>query len=175
MRTDLKALANHLDPFEWVTHEAGGGGGDCLYKAVSYSLHTDNAAHRALRALVPGWVRVNVETVGPCLLGISAEEYAREAGTPGVWGEHVAIEALAATLRRPINCLSVREGQVRSARFEGPEDERVADAVPVYISWLTGGHFVAVVPRTDAAADMDPRKGALLVERSRRTGACASP
>ena len=95
-----RSLASLLNPFMKGTVECGGGG-DCMFKALSHALIGSTDWHGELRRRAAQHIRENLAEYGAFIDECTPDEYADTVEKQGTWVGHLAARAVADATQTP--------------------------------------------------------------------------
>ncbi|XP_062067386.1 OTU domain-containing protein 1-like [Lepus europaeus] len=121
--------------------------GNCLYRAVSRAVRGDQALHRELREQTVHYIADHLDLFGPLIEG-DVGEFIVAAAQDGAWAGYPELLAMGRMLN--VNIHLTTGGRWESptvstmVHYLGPED---ALRPSIWLSWLSNGHYDAVLDR----------------------------
>ena len=157
-----RTLAGLLSPFMKGTVECGGGG-DCLFKALSHALIGKTDLHGDLRKAAADRLRAAPADYAEFVDGGELAEYANAVEVQGTWVGHVAAKAVADSMGTAIRVYDVGpEGQLRHTEIAPCVMEHDGEAATaaggefLELGYVDGMHYVAVVTTEGCETEKPP-------------------
>ncbi|XP_051818036.1 OTU domain-containing protein 1 [Antechinus flavipes] len=122
--------------------------GNCLYRAVSKAVSGEQSQHRELREQTVHYIADHLDHFGPLIEG-DVGEFLIAAAQDGAWAGYPELLAMGQMLN--VNIHLTTGGRLESPtvstmiHYLGPED---ALRPSIWLSWLSNGHYDAVLDRS---------------------------
>jgi len=81
--------------------------GNCLFSAVSHQIFATTARHREVRTLAASHILSKPQYFRSFVDDITLEAHCRHMMKPGVWGDHLELEAISQYYKCPVEVYSV--------------------------------------------------------------------